>query len=493
MRKAMRMLRGLVLLILLAAAAGAAYMYLAPMLEAEEALVYEAYTVSRGGIATEKSFSATISVFASEKHQNTSRATSIREIYVTNGQDVREGDKLMLLDNGTVIRAGLDGVVTEMRFDTTDWLWNNVDLIQISDLTHLKVTLSVDEYDVRNVTAGQTCYVSIVPTGEVFETVIEHVDRVSSSSGQVAYYDASAQITVPDTVLPGMTASVTIPSDSVTDVLVLDLAALAFDEEKQPYVLRKTDTGYEQVPVTTGLTDGMQVEIVSGLAEGDEVWAVSGKETVRESFSLQELYTKYFGQKVVIQDMTGGTQNDRNSGAEGADDAGGSWGGRADDAEGAAEGEDAAGSWGGPADDAEGTAEGEEPEASSGAPADATEGAAEGEDAGSSWGGPAGEAEGTAEGEDNDASSGAPADATEGAAEGEDTGGSWGGPAGDAEGTAESEENGASSGAPTGETDTDASRGMPAAPGRENTDENAGTGETAQSPAPRDEERKETP
>lgn len=473
MRKAMRMLRGLVLLILLAAVAGAAYMYLAPMLEAEEALVYEAYTVSRGGIATEKSFSATISVFASEKHQNTSRATSIREIYVTNGQDVREGDKLMLLDNGTVIRAGLDGVVTEMRFDTTDWLWNNVDLIQISDLTHLKVTLSVDEYDVRNVTAGQPCYVSIVPTGEVFETVIEHVDRVSSSSGQVAYYNASAQITVPDSVLPGMTASVTIPSDSVTDVLVLELAALAFDEEKQPYVLRKTDTGYVQVPVTTGLTDGMRVEIVSGLEEGDEVWAVSGKETVRESFSLQELYTKYFGQKVVIQDMTGATQNDRNSGAEGADDAGGSWGGRADDAEGAAEGEEAAGSWGGRADDAEGAAEGEEPEASSGAPADVTEDAAEGEDAGGSWGGRADDAEGTAEGEENGASSGAPADA--------------------AEGTAEGEENDASRGAPAGENDTDASRGMPAAPGRENTDENAGEGETAQSPAPRDEERKETP
>ena len=326
MRKMGILLRRLLLLMLIAAIAGAAYMYLAPLLRPQEVTVYEAYTVTRGDIATENSFSASISIASSEKHSNTSRATAIREIYVTNGQTVKKGDKLMMLDNGEVLKAGLDGVVTEMRFDTSDWLWNNVDLIQISDLTNLKVSLSVDEYDVRNVVAGQTCYVTIVPTGEVFETAISHVDRVSSSSGQVAYYTANAELTVPDSVLPGMTASVTIPSDRADDVLLLDMGALAFDEEKQPYVLKQTETGYEKVPVTTGLSDGMQVEIVAGLQEDDVVWAVAGTETTQFSFSISDRYKELVGVKVVINDKSGNSQNNRNGFSNEGLDFGGSSG-----------------------------------------------------------------------------------------------------------------------------------------------------------------------
>ena len=304
-RKVRRLIRTLFLLLLLAAAAGALYLYLLPMLESSSVNTYEAYTVRRGGVETENSFSATISVASSETHKNTSRATAIREIYVKNGQAVRKGDKLMQLDNGELLRAGLDGVVTEMRFDTTDWLWNNVDLIRISDLTHLKVSLSVDEYDVRNVSAGQKCYVTIVPTGEVYETEISHVDRVSSSSGQVAFYTVTAELTVPQSVLPGMTASVTIPSDRAENALILDMAALAFDEEKQPYVLQKNDAGYQKIPVTTGLSDGVQVQILSGLSEGDMVWAVSGTENVKSAFTLTDLYKQLVGEKIIVIDMTG--------------------------------------------------------------------------------------------------------------------------------------------------------------------------------------------
>lgn len=306
MRKGKRILKRLLILLMLAAAAGAAYMYLAPMLAAEEVVSYAEFTVQRGQVATEKSFSATLSVAASESHQNTTQATSIREIYVKNGQAVRKGDKLMLLDNGELLRAGIDGVVTEMRFDTTDWLWNNVQLIQISDLTNLKVTLSVDEYDVRNVTAGQKCIVRIIPLGLDFETEIAHVDRVSASSGQVAHYNASAELTVPSHVLPGMTVSVTIPSETAEDVLLLDMAALAFDEEKQPYVLRREGEEYIRVPVTTGLSDGMRVEITSGLKEGEQIWAAARTETVESKFSLAELYKRLVGEKIVINDMTGG-------------------------------------------------------------------------------------------------------------------------------------------------------------------------------------------
>ena len=302
--KKRRILRRLLTLAVIAAAGALAWNTLAPMMSDQQMPCYTGFTVTRGDIATEKSFSATISVRNSQTIANTTGAASIRELYVSAGQEVKKGDKLMQLDNGTVLEAGLDGVVNELRFSTGDWLWQNVQLVQICDLTNLQVALSVDEYDVENVAAGQPCTVTIIPLERDFETEIARVDRVSASTGQVASYTATAELTAPAEVLPGMSASVTMAGDSVTGVLTLDAAALAFDEEKNPYVLLRDGDGYVRQTVVTGLSDGMKVEIVSGLDEGEEVWAVTGTETVTGSFSLTAWYKRLAGEKVIINDMS---------------------------------------------------------------------------------------------------------------------------------------------------------------------------------------------
>ena len=302
--KKRRILRRGLTLAVIAAAGALAWNVLAPMMSDQQTPCYTAFTVTRGDIATEKSFSATISVRNSQTIANTTDAASIRELYVSAGQEVKKGDKLMQLDNGTVLEAGLDGVVNELRFSTGDWLWQNVQLVQICDLTNLQVALSVDEYDVENVAAGQPCTVTIIPLERDFETEIARVDRVSASTGQVASYTATAELTAPAEVLPGMSASVTMAGDSVTGVLMLDAAALAFDEEKNPYVLLRDGNGYVRQTVVTGLSDGMKVEIISGLSEGEEVWAITGTETVTGSFSLTELYKRLVGEKVIINDMS---------------------------------------------------------------------------------------------------------------------------------------------------------------------------------------------
>ena len=302
--KKRRILRRALTLAVIVAAGSLAWHVLAPMMSTQQTPRYTAFTVTRGDIATEKSFSATISVRNSQTIANTTDAASIRELYVSAGQEVKKGDKLMQLDNGTVLEAGLDGVVNELRFSTGDWLWQNVQLVQICDLTNLQVALSVDEYDVENVAAGQPCTVTIIPLERDFETEIARVDRVSASTGQVASYTATAELTAPAEVLPGMSASVTMAGDSVTGVLTLDAAALAFDEEKNPYVLLRDGDGYVRQTVVTGLSDGMKVEIVSGLDEGEEVWAVTGTETVTGSFSLTAWYKRLAGEKVIINDMS---------------------------------------------------------------------------------------------------------------------------------------------------------------------------------------------
>lgn len=321
-RKKKRLLRRLCALAVTAAILYGAYVWLQPYLQSEQTIHYDSYTVSRGDVATTRSFSATLSVADSETHYNTTGAESVKKLYVSGGQEVSEGDVLMELSDGTAITAGMDGVVNEIRYAEGDWLRNGVQLAEVCDLTHLKVSLQVDEYDVEKVAVGEVCTVTVVPLDLSFDTVLTHVSRLSSASGRVAYYNATASLTVPEQVLPGMTVSVSIPAESVEDVLILPMAALSFEADGTAYVLSRGDGHGEHIPVTTGLSDGMQVEILSGVAEGDVVWVEAGTEEVEPSISLTAIYKAIFGENVVINEpRDSGSRTERGNLPGGADSA----------------------------------------------------------------------------------------------------------------------------------------------------------------------------
>lgn len=317
-----RFFRAVFILIVLAVIGLVGWNYLAPMLTTDSITLYNSYTVETGDIATEMSFSATLAVKKSETY-TASEMTRVKELYVTAGDEVFEGDPLALLTNGELFTSGIDGVVNEIRVSTGDWVRPNFYIVQVCDLVNLEVTMSVDEYDVKSLEVGQRCIVRIISLGLDFETTISHINRVSSSSGTLAYYTVACDLAVPAEVLPGMRATVIIQDQSVQDVSILSMEALAFDDEEQPYVLVKnTNEEYEQRYVTTGLSDGVNVEILSGLAAGDTVYAVSGTESIKAAFSLEELYTSLVGEKVVINaargQMPGGMGGARDSSADGS-------------------------------------------------------------------------------------------------------------------------------------------------------------------------------
>ena len=81
------------------------------------------------------------------------------------------------------------------------------------------------------------------------------------------------------------------------------MAALSFNEHKQPFVWIRTGDTYEQRVLETGLNDGMYVEILSGLEEGDVVYAAHEQPIETQSFSLADLYRRIVGEKVVINQI----------------------------------------------------------------------------------------------------------------------------------------------------------------------------------------------
>lgn len=270
-KKLRAILRTLLLLLLIGALAiGGLFIY--KKTTSATAVVYQPYTASKGTISNALSFSGSLQLINNTTY-TADAASEVRSIYAAVGDQVTKGQKLLRLANGQTIEADFDGRVNQLMVSAGDKVSAGAQLIQVADFAHMKVSIRVDEYDISDVHVGQTARVTVTATEQTVTTTIDAINYISSSSGNVAYYTATAYVDVPEGVYPGMQATISIPQSEAQDVVVLKLDAISFDERNQAYVfMQNADGTMRKVSITTGVSNGNYVEITSGLQNGDVVY-----------------------------------------------------------------------------------------------------------------------------------------------------------------------------------------------------------------------------
>ncbi len=331
-RRAKRLRKLIGWLVVLALLAGAFYLFVWPQLNASATTTYSSYTATRGNISNSMSFSGSISVVNNETLTSEAAAT-VRRIYVSEGESVAFGQKLMRLSDGELIKAGFDGEVNEISVAEGDDVAANADLIQIVDFSNLKVSMRVDEYSVSKVSVGQACEVSVTALGTTLESTITHINRIASGGNATAYYTVTAEFASTEKVLPGMAVTVTIPEEEANDVVILNRDALSFGRGNSAYVLMKDESGaMQQVDVTLGVDNDNFVEIKSGLNEGDTVY-VKVETAADSAGGLASLFSSLTGATTTEQTTTNGFPEgmpdmSNFSGGPGGFGGGGNFGGR---------------------------------------------------------------------------------------------------------------------------------------------------------------------
>lgn len=241
-------------------------------LRQEYTVTYDSYTATTGSISNSLSFSGNLSLIDSATY-TASSSSSVKTIYKAAGEEVKEDEKLMRLANGETVTADFDGRVNTVSVEEGDDVVPGDTLMQIADFTHMKVSFRVDEYDIGEVEVGQACTITVTSLERSFDSTVSTIDYISASSGNVAYYSATAYVDVDDGVLPGMQVTVSIPQEEAKDVVILKVDALSFDVTNQAFVYMKDENGeLQQVNVTTGVSNGNYIEITDGLKDGDEVF-----------------------------------------------------------------------------------------------------------------------------------------------------------------------------------------------------------------------------
>ncbi len=203
------------------------------------------------------------------------------------------------LDNA-VIESPIDGVIIKLNAEVGELAMigtlNNAGsiILEIADLSDMLVRARIDESNVADVRAGQHASVYVnAYADEPFEGVVERVDLVKERwTDGTFYYEAEIRIDEdPDRpLLSGMTASVELEVQSITDALLVPSQAVMdrrIDEiprdviDASPYINeRKTyarvvfvmrDAKVFLTPVEIGASDLTDTVVFGGLEVGDRV------------------------------------------------------------------------------------------------------------------------------------------------------------------------------------------------------------------------------
>ncbi len=288
-----RILRKILITLLILALLAGAGLYAYYALKQEYTVTYTGYTASTGSISNALSFSGSLNLIDNMTYTAGADGT-VRTLYVQAGDDVQEGDKLLRLSNGETVKATFNGRVNSVKVSEGDEVSAGASLVQVADFSHMKVSIRVDEYDIADVRVGQNCTVTATATEKTFQSNIADIDYISASTGNVAYYTATAYVDVDEGVYPGMQVTITIPQEEAKDVVVLKMDALSFDETNSAFVyMYDENQALVEVPVEVGVSNGNYVEIKSGLKDGDQVYVEV--EVEAEASGLASLMNGLFG------------------------------------------------------------------------------------------------------------------------------------------------------------------------------------------------------
>jgi macrolide-specific efflux system membrane fusion protein len=150
-------------------------------------------------------------------------------------------------------------------------------VLTIVDPTAYQVKVAFPETDAVKVKVDDTAAISVSAlAGTNLTGKVTSVDQNATVTSNVVTYAAIVSVdNPPDTVKSGMSVSVTVTTDSKTNVVVVPTAAIE-TQANQSSVTKLVNGQPVRTPVTLGLQGDSTTEITSGLAAGDQVTIATG-------------------------------------------------------------------------------------------------------------------------------------------------------------------------------------------------------------------------
>lgn len=189
--------------------------------------------------------------------------SNVRELMVKEGDLVKKGDPLILLEETPLFRAPFQGTITSIQYKPGETVTSNSTILTMADMKDRYLLVSMEQQGAVRIHVGQSARLNFESFRD--KTFEGKVEAIFANQGQ--FYARISADNLPAEILPGMTVDVAIQISKKENVLLGPVAGLT-----NGILSKKVGNGSVLVPVKTGIIDADQFEILSGdIHENDEV------------------------------------------------------------------------------------------------------------------------------------------------------------------------------------------------------------------------------
>ncbi len=248
---------------------------------------YQSAAVTKETIQTYYTFTGSVGSKDSETLM-AQKITQIKEIKVEEGALVKKDDVLMIAQDGTKIKSGVNGTVTNMAVEVNQQVMAGGKLCEIVNFDNLEVIVKVDEYDLSAIHKGDKIDVTIHAIDKDIVGTVSKVSDTAINQNGIAFFTATVDLAKDSDIKVGMTAEATILSEEAVDALTIPMKALMFDQDHTPYVYAKNSDGtMTKLAVMVGISDGKTVEITRGVSNGSTIYYLDSATEVANNGGFQ--------------------------------------------------------------------------------------------------------------------------------------------------------------------------------------------------------------
>ena len=128
----------------------------------------------------------------------------LQKIYFIQGNEVKAGQVLAQVQNGSLIRSPIDGTVIDIKMEEGDYVTPSDIIMIVAKTSDLYITANVEETNILKIHKGQNVTVSLDAYGQSFAGYVEDVNTVTSTklSGSASSFTTSGTYTKVTQLIP---------------------------------------------------------------------------------------------------------------------------------------------------------------------------------------------------------------------------------------------------------------------------------------------------
>jgi len=128
----------------------------------------------------------------------------LERVYVFQGEDVKAGQVLAQVEEGSLIRSPVDGTVIDIDMQEGDYVSPANVVLVVANTSDVYITANVEETNILKIHPGQSVTVSLDAYGQSFTGYVDSVDSVTSAklSGSLTSFTTSGTYTKVTQLIP---------------------------------------------------------------------------------------------------------------------------------------------------------------------------------------------------------------------------------------------------------------------------------------------------